>query len=131
MAYVLRLEAIGDDLVARNRLEQGKMREAGIPAPARALLDIAPSRSWCSEVIGWRGVGEAMLREIRPHRDYSKANSVGSRGVYLVYTLHEGAVYAVRERLSWRSSREYFCRVSGTSLVEMTGEEARTWPSAG
>lgn len=39
--------------------------------------------------------------------DYSKSNSVGSRGVYLYFILSPG-FYEVKERISWKNSRRYF-----------------------
>lgn len=45
---------------------------------------------------------------IRPAQtDYMAANSVGSRGVALVYHLERG-VYEVAERISWSRWRRYF-----------------------
>lgn len=60
-------------------------------------------------------------------KDYSQANSVGSRGVYLFYVLRPGIVYEVHALTSWSGSEQYFCRVEGSELVRMTLNEAAAW----
>lgn len=51
-------------------------------------------------------------REVYGHTDYSKANSKGSRGVRIYYTLESGRRYRVRAPQSWKSTEEYICYVT-------------------
>jgi hypothetical protein len=63
--------------------------------------------------------------------DYSKANSRGSRGVYRCFILESGRLYEVHERLSWRSSRNYFCAVTERGdIYELNQQEVAEWLSA-
>jgi hypothetical protein len=55
-------------------------------------------------------------------KDYSRANSVGSRGVYQYYVLSDG-LYEVNRRTGWRSLHRYFMRVDGERMTELGREE--------
>lgn len=62
--------------------------------------------------------------------DYSKANSNGSRGVYRHYILESGVAYWVKERTSWKSTREYYVAVGECGRVyELEREEVLLWLS--
>lgn len=75
--------------------------------------------------------GEIVWRTIYGQRDYSKANSKGSRGVYVWYTLEEDKLYFVKEPKSWKSSAYYYCAVSATGdVIKVSEEDAREWLSA-
>lgn len=64
------------------------------------------------------------LREfLRGNKDYSEANSKGSRGVYKYYYLEEGYIYEVSEPTSWKNTNRYFCRVENGEEIEMSKEE--------
>ena len=98
MKAVLDLELIGDDVPF------GRIR----PWVARL--------SWASD---------RLCREFlrADQKDYARANSIGSRGVYAYYILSSG-VYEVQCLLSWRSVKRYFIRVEGDVISEITREEA-------
>ena len=55
--------------------------------------------------------------------DYSRANSKGSRGVYLVYYLREGGVYEVFSFSSWKSQTRSFVTVVDGDVVEINKDE--------
>jgi hypothetical protein len=124
MAYVLVLEAIGDDLRDKNRLYQRMARDAGVPAEMRSLIDLHPPAPWVAEVVGPHPKYKMERKFLRPQKDYSQSNATGSRGVRLVYVLREGGIYEINERLSWRRTDRYFARVEGDALVRITEEEA-------
>jgi len=60
--------------------------------------------------------------------DYSKANSKGSRGVYIHYLLESGKLYQVAEPTSWKNSDHYFCIVDDDGeIIKLTKEHAQEW----
>ena len=64
-------------------------------------------------------------------RDYSKANSKGSRGVMLCFVLESDTLYEVHSRISWRNSETYFAAVAeGGSLYRLKESEAQEWLNA-
>ena len=58
--------------------------------------------------------------------DYSKANSTGSRGIFMVYLLETGA-YEINERISFRKVKHYFSIVENGVLREVTKGDALKW----
>lgn len=61
------------------------------------------------------------------YRDYSRANSEGSRGIYCYYYLTQG-VYEINERQSWKRTRKYFIRVNDdATITEISREEVEAW----
>ena len=124
MAYILCLEAICDDTVAKSRLYAG-IAEDALPGYG-AYLRI-PSRAWVAEITG-RDPKYGLARSfVHGKKDYSQSNSVGSRGVKLWYELWPGRVYDVSHPVCWKRTRRYFCRVEGNGLCEMTKEEVLEW----
>lgn len=55
-------------------------------------------------ITGMTDSGAFTWERIYPKRDYSRANSKGSRGVYATYELPEGLFYKVNRRVSWKRS---------------------------
>lgn len=103
MTITLKLEAIGDNV------------------PEMAKIH----RPWVAEITGWRG-GRWFERDfLGGQKDYSEANSVGSRGVHIYYHLREGRIYEIYDMRSWRDHRRYFCTVSGGQIVQMDAEEVQ------
>lgn len=65
---------------------------------------------------------------LRARTDYSQSNSVGSRGIWLWWTLDADRLYQARYRTSWALSswREMFLTVTGEGeVVELSAEEMR------
>lgn len=119
MIYLLALEAIGDDVVALNRgIQQGIP-----PGPVRRSLDLKPRRPWVARITGGCPNWGLERDFVRSQKDYSKANSNGSRGVYLYYNLCEGSVYEVNALESWSTTDRYFCRIEAGALVRITESE--------
>jgi len=125
MTVVLRLEAIGDDMVAFNRSNQRKLSEAGVPEYFQRNLDLSASlrKTWVAEIEGHGDHYKWERRFLKGNKDYSQANSIGSRGVMVYYHLKEGPVYEVHSWVSWSSVDRYFCRVEEGVVIRMTEEE--------
>jgi hypothetical protein len=114
MLVPLRLECIGDDAVQRfRRIAPGMFKS---PWVAR-ILDLSSCHGFEREFL-------------RGQKDYTHANSVGSRGVYLTFWLEEGEVYEVYAHLSWQCSERYFVLATGGELRRVSREQVIEWLSA-
>lgn len=80
---------------------------------------------WVAEVKGLSRDGRFVRDFLKADVDYSRANSVGSRGVYHYYHLQSGRIYEVAARLSWKRTVQYFCYVNGNSgeIVHTTRQD--------
>lgn len=97
---VLKLEAIGDDT-------EQVFRQVGY----------SRQRAWCAEIVGRNARYGFERRFLKGRKDYSEANSVGSRGVYLYYFLEPGKVYEVSSPASWNRTDRYFAAASNGEVV--------------
>jgi len=123
MKAILRLEAIGDDERQRLRLYGGILDEALGAGVGRGVIGKFPARYWVAEITGTDDHFGLKRSFLQGHKDYSHANGVGSRGVYMHYLLDEGKLYEVKEPVSWRSSERYFCRVESRRIVKVSKDE--------
>ena len=75
--------------------------------------------------------GKVCGEQVWGKRDYSKANSKGTRGVYVHYVLEENELYWIKAPQSWRSTSIYFAAVTPVGDIKrLTDEEAEEWLSA-
>lgn len=103
--HVVTVEAIGDDL-----------------AQAGRVFGFKP-RNWAAQIFGSNGRGGWVRSFLTGSRDYSRANSKGSRGIMVSYILEQGPIYEIRAPLTWSSSDRYFARVMDNVLTRMTDIE--------
>lgn len=114
MKAVLRLECIGDNYIQRARLiEQGK---AQMPHHTRQFIPIIRYgqkhfRVWVARVV------DGKREFITGMRDYSLANSIGSRGIFEYFALDDG-IYEINECVELGKSRRYFIQVQDTEIEE-------------
>lgn len=75
-----------------------------------------------NEVLGFNSSG---LEEVslKGQVDYSQANSVGSRGVYVFYFLKEGRIYHISSPKSWKKIDEYYCFVKKGKIIRLSFEQ--------
>jgi hypothetical protein len=64
---------------------------------------------------------------IEPKKDYSKANSIGSRGVLYNYFLEHDKLYEVQHYHSWSRSERYYCVVNNDQELKLNKDEAIKW----
>lgn len=127
MLAVLALEIIGDNYFAYKRdLTNGKARENPRVERYGEMLGRDKSRPWVARITGLDDRYGFRREFQRGQRDYGKANSIGSRGVYEYFALGDG-VYEVHERLTWKRTRRYFVRVEKAEIAEISREEAEQW----
>jgi len=125
VTVVLGLEAIGDDVVAQAR---EMLKAAGgddLPPILRRHIDIGRSlrNTWVAEILGPGDHYKWERDFLKGKKDYTNANSIGSRGVMVYYHLKDGPVYEVHSWVSWSSVDRYFCRIESGEIVRMTEEE--------
>lgn len=120
MRAVISLEFIGEDYYdtkknaphRKNFLEQYERR-----------LGRDKSRPWVAKLLDIDWQFHFKREFMRPQKDFTHANSTGSRGVYLYYVLKPG-IYEVNERLSWRKTKRWFCRVNDKAeIIKLEKEE--------
>lgn len=83
---------------------------------------IGAKRPWVARIVACDPVAGLERVFLRPAKDYTGANSVGTRGVMLHFILDPGCAYEVFERVSWSRSRRYFCRALPDGGVEEISE---------
>lgn len=122
---VVKLEAIGDDAHQYKKL----IRRGDIDPDFRRQLtprEHLRSQPWIARLTGLDQQFKFKREFVRGQKDYSQANSVGSRGVYIYYALTSG-IYEVNAPLSWSRTDRYFCRVKDGQIIRMTFEETLEW----
>lgn len=121
----LKLECIG--LNTRQQLQHFDRICQTVGFPQEELPRFAP---WVAEArIGQDG--GIYFHYLYGKRDYSQANSKGSRFVYENYILEEDRLYRVCDRTSWKSTREYWVAVTPDGgLYELSDAEAAEWLSS-
>lgn len=128
MKATLCLEYIGESGDAQIALYSGKLDTA-----FQGLGDVAfgcknPRKPWVAEIIGYHGKYGFERKFLPSKRNYSRANSSGSRGVELWFVLESGKVYEVKAPRSWRSVDRYFCRVDDDGeIIRMSKDEVGSW----
>jgi len=78
---------------------------------------------WVAQIIDFDPHFKYKREFIRGKKDYSEANSKGSRGVFVFYLLESGNIYEVKTYKS-----RYFCKVNQEGeIIKMTKEEVDKW----
>ncbi len=123
MIHALTLEVIGDD--SNDRIRQMGRLFSHDRVALRRLIYPEP---WVARITGTDPRFGFRREFVRGEKDYTQANSVGSRSVMKTFWLTAGNVYEVCHRTSWRNVRRYYCRVDHEGArVVMTEEEVRAW----
>lgn len=118
MKAILEIELAGDNVRQALKFWSGVADEV-VPGLGRATFGTMPPCGWCAEVTGFDPKYKYARTFLRFRKDYSRANSKGSRGVYAVYFLEEGKIYEVKDNKS-----RWFCTVRDWEIVKLTKEEA-------
>lgn len=122
MRAILELELRNDHTVQmlRGLYRMGESAQKGL---GRAVAGEWPSNScWVAKITGPCGRFGMARRFLDFKKDFSKANSKGSRGVTAVYILDDGEYYEVNDNGS-----RYFAKVFGWGVEEISKEEVEAW----
>lgn len=127
MRAVLKLEIIGDNYYSYKRtLATGEAQETPRMERYAEMMGRDKTRPWVAKIMGTDPKYEFRREFLRGQKDYSLANSVGSRGVYEYFALQDG-IYEVHERFSWKGTRRYFICVQDTKITEISCDEVLEW----
>ena len=126
MRYVLKLESIAD--YAAKSAARRWVRGSNVNKRDLFLIrNDSKLRPWVAQISGLDAKYGFARDFITPQRDYSKAEGVGNRGVFLYYWLEPGA-YEVNERVSVKCARRYYLIITDScSSIESTKEEVMEW----
>ena len=129
MKATIGLELFGDNNRQRLEAERRMINELS-PGLGDQVIGQDPDSIWIAEIIGYNDRSEYQRRYLRGRRDYTKANSKGSRGVFMWYILEAGKTYEVSSRASWSRMDRYFCIVSPEGdIIRISKEEGDAWLS--
>lgn len=109
MKATLKIEAFGDGIAQEIRMMEGLICAIG----GKKLWGESEKfpRPWVAHIMG-RDLKFKYKREfLKPTKDYTHANSKGTRGVFLWYILESGNIYEVNQQISWKNWDRYFCTV--------------------
>lgn len=123
MKAVLEIELRGDNSVQLWKLFRMQLNDA-LPAMGDVALGSMPPAGWVAEIIGIDKKYKYARKFLRYKKDYSRSNSVGSRGVFAEYILESGKLYDVKE---W--DKRYFCTVDSNTgaIVKIKDGEVNSW----
>lgn len=110
MKATISLEAIGDDVNQYFRLQRTILND-GAPGLGDAVIGEIKQRHWCAKLTGLDSKYGFRREFVKGRKDYSRANSIGSRGIYVWYILDPG-MYEVSSPETMRRTRRYFLRVN-------------------
>lgn len=122
MRAVLKLELIGDDFFFYRRTKTKSPEQLWQMA---RRLGFNESPSWAARL---KLIDGKLKREfLRPTKDYSQANSTGSRGIFAYYVLQPRGIYEVNDRYTWKRVHHYYCQIEETKIIEISRQEAIDW----
>lgn len=130
MKATLKVEFIGADLHARMNGARTFFNQVA-PGLGKKVIGKSNGKPWVAEITGRDPNFKYKRHFLAPNWDYSKANSKGSRGVYLWYVIESGRLYEVSHKVSWSTAEKYFCAVTENGeIYYLNNDEAEEWLSA-
>jgi hypothetical protein len=118
---ILEIELIGDNIVQEMRMWT-RLGNNLIPDIGSAVFGRCPPSGWVAEITGFDPQYKYARTFLKFKKDYSRANSKGSRGVYAEYILDEGKIYDVKN-----NKQRYFCKVDNWQIVRIDETEVKEW----
>ena len=108
MRAILKIELIGDDTRwGVHHIYSQVIKQVGRTVANALFGSERPPYPWVAKITGTdKRYGFARVF-MQGNRDYSRANSIGSRGVYVYYPLEPG-IYEVNQQLTWHRWQRYF-----------------------
>lgn len=121
MKAILEIELIGDNTVQEMRMWR-RLGDELIPGTGTAIFGGCPPSGWVAEIVNFHEKFKYERKFLKFKKDYSRANSKGSRGVYAEYILEDDKIYDVKN-----NKQRYFCKVEDWKIVKITEEEVIEW----
>jgi hypothetical protein len=135
MKAILRIELFGDNIIQETKMLERLINEAA-PGLGTMTFGGAPSPGWVAEITGFDSKYKYARSFLAFKKDYSRANSKGSRGIFAEYILEEGKIYEVKQKETWTKIKRYFCIVKDWQIVEIDEMEVilclneRSWSTS-
>lgn len=87
-------------------------------------IDYQPiyKKPWVAKIVGLDPQYKYARTFLPSVLDFSKTNSVGTRGVYMRFILESGFFYEINERVSWKNWTRYFCKVDSYGDIKIIPE---------
>lgn len=127
MKAIIKIEAIGDNTYQYFRLYK-KILNEGAPGLGNSILEGMGAPYWCAKITGFDPKYKYAREFLKPKKDYSESNSVGSRGIFLFYILENNCLYEVSKPITWKKLRRYFCVVDNNGeIIEIKKEDVDQW----
>lgn len=123
MKSSLKIECIGDDQDYLIKIASAQITEAFNKNLSDAVIGKFPARYFVAEILGFHKKYKFERRFLKFNKDYSEANSKGSRGVYAHYILESDKIYDVKSPISWKYCERYFCSVSEFGFIYYLTED--------
>ncbi|MEQ2441793.1 hypothetical protein [Solibaculum intestinale] len=123
MKAVIKLELFGENTRQMCKVYRSAFRENGCAEIFDTVVGVPPRSSWVAEVLGPSEKYRLERNFLKPKLDYSRANGIGSRGVFAEYILESGKLYEVKSQESWSRTDRYFCIVDQDGDVIKISEE--------
>lgn len=121
MKAILEIELIGDNIRQEMKLWTN-IGNMAMPGLGDMTFGSYPPSGWIAEITGFDSKYKYARSFLKFKKDYSRANSKGSRGVYAEYILDEGKIYDVKDR-----KQRYFCKVDNWQIVRIDELEVKEW----
>jgi|GEM_PF-1008693 len=122
MKAFLEIELKGDDMRQMMKLWTG-VTNMIFPGLGDLTFGGYPSSGWVAEITGFDKKFKYQRNFLRYKKDYSRANSKGSRYVYAEYILESGKLYDVKD-----NKERYFCTVNDEGdIITLTEQEVVEW----
>jgi len=118
----IRIEAIGDNVYQEIRLWTGVLN-TGMPGLAQAVFGNITNSYWVAEITGPDPRYRYARSFVKGKKDYARANSKGSRGIFSYYLLETDRLYEVKAPVTWRRVEHYFCMVTDEGEVQRVDQE--------
>jgi hypothetical protein len=135
MKAILEIELFNDG--TRQELKMWKnIGNAYVPGLGTITFGGMPPSGWVAEITGFDPKYKYARTFLKFKKDYSRANSKGSRGIFAEYILEEGKIYDVEQQVTWKRSKRYFCTVKDWKIVEIDEMEVilclneRSWSTS-
>lgn len=121
MKIFIELELRGDDVRQLGKM-YASIGDDIVPGLGTSIFSIPPS-AWVAEITGTDPKLKFKREFLRFKKDYSRSNSVGSRGVYANYILESDHIYDVKDHKD-----RYYCTVTDNgNIVRLSEDEVREW----
>jgi hypothetical protein len=126
MKAILRIELIGDNIRQELKLWTN-IGNMAIPGLGTMTFGSYPRSGWVAEITGFDPKYKYARSFLKFKKDYSRANSKGSRGIFAEYILEEGKIYDVKQQVSWKRIERYFCKVDNWQIIRIDETEVKEW----